>query len=288
MLEVGYGSVKKMARALCERSRASLVIGKVTLPLQGPEDLLTAVERQMPLTTRLAVFDYVTSNTAMRMPIEELSSLCRKRGVEVLVDGAHSLGMMPLDVPSLGADYFVANCHKWLCAPRGSALLWVSPDKQQCVKALTVSHGADHGFNSQFIWDGNRDYSPYLALPLVLAFWRALGTDRVYAHMRQLADAAADLLASRWGTESLLPSSLTCDAMRLVRLPEGVTGQPLGGTAAKRVQDVLHFKYKVEVPVKRIQDRLYVRLSVHIYNTEEDYRRLMDAVCDMAQLDEQT
>jgi isopenicillin-N epimerase len=62
--------------------------------------------------------------------------------------------MQPLDLAALGADYFVANCHKWLCAPRGTALLWVAPAKQAGIRPLTVSHGSGVGFTSDFIWDG--------------------------------------------------------------------------------------------------------------------------------------
>ena len=72
----------------------------------------------------------------------------------VLVDGAHALGQLDVDVQQLGADFFVANCHKWLCAPRGSAIMWVRRECQQAVEPLIKSHGLNEGFSSDFIWDG--------------------------------------------------------------------------------------------------------------------------------------
>lgn len=63
----------------------------------------------------------------------------------------------------LKADFFVANCHKHFCAPRGSAFLYVSRELQAGVRPVTTSHGVGAGFVSSFIWDGNRDYSPVLA-----------------------------------------------------------------------------------------------------------------------------
>lgn len=79
---------------------------------------------------------------------------CRFPDVLVLVDAAHSLGQLEVSVPDLGADFWVANCHKWLCAPRGTAVMWVREDRQHLVQPLIISHGHGHGFTSDFIWDG--------------------------------------------------------------------------------------------------------------------------------------
>ena len=72
----------------------------------------------------------------------------------MLIDGAHALGQLPLDLYSLGADYYVANCHKWLSGPRGSACMWVGRQRQAGIRPLVVSHGSGCGFVSDFIWDG--------------------------------------------------------------------------------------------------------------------------------------
>lgn len=83
--------------------------------------------------------------------------LLANRGIPVLVDGAHALGMLELNLEELGADYFVANCHKWLCAPKGSAMLWVRRSLQPALQPLVTSHGIGRGFTSDFIWDGEED-----------------------------------------------------------------------------------------------------------------------------------
>ncbi len=86
----------------------------------------------------------------------------------MLLDGAHALGQLPLDLPRLAPDYFVANCHKWLCAPRGSACMWVHSQRRGSVRPLVLSHGSGAGFTSDFVWDGNRDYSAQLAVSAAL------------------------------------------------------------------------------------------------------------------------
>lgn len=78
------------------------------------------------------------------------------RGIQVLLDGAHTLGMLPMDVEYLGADYFVANCHKWFSSVRGAAILYVDSKHLSSFKPLIVSHGSGSGFTSDFIWDGTQ------------------------------------------------------------------------------------------------------------------------------------
>lgn len=97
------------------------------------------------------------------------------RGVPVLIDGAHALGMLPIDLQQLQPDYFVSNCHKWLCGARGSAMLYVAPQWQQQVQPPVLSHGAQAGFLSRFIWDGCRDYAPLLAISTAVKWWKRLG-----------------------------------------------------------------------------------------------------------------
>ncbi len=210
----------------------------------------------------------------------------------MLVDAAHALGQLPVDVAELDADFYVTNCHKWLAGPRGSALMWVHPRAQRWVRPLVVSHGSGSGFVSDFIWDGCRDYAPYLGLTSALDMWRRLGWPRCQAYMRDLLARAVALLVRAWGTDTLAPLEL-CACMALVRLPDaaveaaaaaGEGGESGAATSAeaKYVQDVLHLRHRIECPVKCVQGRLYVRISACVYNDLEDYQALATAVSGMS------
>src|SRR5262249_3961432 len=128
-----------------------------------------------------AVLDHVTSQTGLVFPIAHLVGELQGRGIEVLVDGAHAPGMLPLDLRTLGAEYYAGNCHKWLCAPKGAGFLYVRRDRQERVRPAVISHGANAPvaagnprFRAEFDWTGTDDPTPALCVPEALRFLAGL------------------------------------------------------------------------------------------------------------------
>jgi hypothetical protein len=99
--------------------------------------------------------------------------------------------MLPLDLQQLQPDFFVSNCHKWLCGAHGSAMLYVAPDWQQQLQPPVLSHGAEAGMLSRFIWDGCRDYAPLLAISTAVQWWKGLGMQQQQQQQQGKDSAAA-------------------------------------------------------------------------------------------------
>ncbi|WP_374442088.1 aminotransferase class V-fold PLP-dependent enzyme [Stella sp.] len=268
----GYGAVRNTARHVASVTGAALVEAKLPFPGTTPGAVVDALAEAIDARTRLVVVDHITSPTALVLPVAEIARLCRRRGVPLLVDGAHAPGMLDLDIAAIGADWYVGNPHKWLFAARGCAVLWAAPDARGDLHPPVVSHGYGGGFLAEFDWTGTRDFSPYLAIDAALAFYRSLGPARLRARNVALAAEGAATVAAAWGTEVLTPPAMA-GSMALVALPFAV--EPTR-EAARAMRTRIWHEHRVEVPVMAFGGRCHVRVSAQIYNEPADYRRLAE------------
>jgi isopenicillin-N epimerase len=266
----GYAAVRKAAEYVAARADARVVEAAVPFPINDARQVVAAVSSRLNSRTRLAIFDHITSPTAVIFPVRELAALCRAAGVPVLIDGAHAPGMLSLDVPSIGADWYTGNCHKWLMAPKGSAFLWVAPKRQADTHPLVISHGYGHGLTAEFDWAGTRDPSAWLSVPAALDFHERLGGAKLRERNVRMAREQATLLAEIWKTERGAPNPLT-GSMAAVRLP---LSEPAIAERALALRRKLFDEHGVEAPVTAFADALWVRISAHAYNRPADYARL--------------
>jgi isopenicillin-N epimerase len=266
---------------------ARVVIAPIPFPLESPDEVVDAVLAKVTPRTRLALLDHVTSPTALVLPIERLITELTRRGVEVLVDGAHAPGMVPLDLAALGATYYSGNCHKWLSAPKGSAFLWARRDRQAEVRPLTISHGATatfpgrSRFRMEFDWTGTSDPTAWLTVPKAIEYVGSLlpgGWPAVMARNRTLALQARRLVSETVGTKPPCPESMI-GSLAAILLPDG----PTEGIAWRRpdpIQARLFDGAGIEVPVMSwpAPPRRHVRISAQLYNDRAHYTRLADAL----------
>ena len=139
--DLAYGAVAYAAAAVCERSGASVRTVCIRYPVTDPGDVVKAVVTAITPRTKAVIIDHVTAQTSLVLPVQRIAADCHVRGVPVLVDGAHAPGSRRLDVPSLGADWYSANLHKWAHAPRGCGFLWASAERQSMLHFPVVYWG---------------------------------------------------------------------------------------------------------------------------------------------------
>jgi len=285
-----YNACKNALDFVAGRSGARVVVVEVPFPLAHASEVTERLLRAVTPRTRLALVDHVTSQTGLVFPIAEIVRALEARGVDVLVDGAHAPGMVPLDLAALGAAYYTGNCHKWLCTPKGAALLHVRRDRQAGIRPLVISHGANAPldgrtrFRAEFDWCGTSDPSAWLAIPTAIDHLASLvpgGFSAVMRQNRALALEARDLLCAALGVERPAPDDMI-GALAALPLPDGdgVYPPPLYLDA---LQERLWLEHRIEVPIipwPRPPKRL-VRVSAQLHNTRTDYEKLAAALLSL-------
>jgi isopenicillin-N epimerase len=268
-----YNAVRQAMKFTC--ARAGSGYREVELPpaVNGPGDIADAVVNAISERTRVLVIDHVTSPSALVFPVERIAAACAARGVDLLIDGAHAPGMVPLDVEKIGAAYYTGNLHKWAFAPRGAAFLWARPDRQHLIHPAIISHHYGEGFAREFAWQGTRDLSAWLAVPRALEFTAALGGDAVRGHNHAMAVWAHQLLCDRLAVPvplSPLDGSLL-GSMAAVPLPGRLSS--LSEAELEILQQRLYTEHRIEMPLMRLGGRVFLRVSCQVYNRPEQYER---------------
>lgn len=281
-----YGACKKTLDYVASRTGARVVVAAVPFPLRDEEEVAAAVLPAVTPRTRLALLDHVTSPTALVFPIRRLVSELDTRGVDTLVDGAHALGMVPLDLARLGAAYYTANAHKWLCAPKGAAFLHVRRDRQAGLHPVSISHGYAGGaprFRDEFDWTGTLDPTAALTIPFCIEYLGGLvpgGWPALMETNRELALRARGIFLERLGGTAACPDSMI-GAMAAALLPTPSKKSPLFGLDRVQLSDWMR-AHAVEAwfHPPPSSGAMLVRLSAQLYNSEEQYVRLADVLAE--------
>jgi len=252
-----YGALDYLWEHVCGKAGASYV----RVP---PDELVGSLGPR----TRVLFVSHVTSKTALRLPVEELVEAARSAGVLSVVDGAHAPGHLPLSLEELGADAYTGNCHKWLCAPKGSGFLHVAPGLQAQIEPLVVSWdwGEARTFAERHRYHGTSDPASYLAVPAAIDFQAEHGWDEVRTRCAALAERARVEIASLFGVEPFPPQGLQ------------MVSVPLPPCDPARVQRRLLEERLIEVPCFEHEGRPTIRVSFQGYNDEADLERLLEAL----------
>ena len=282
-----YNACRNVLVEAVRRAGASLVIARVPFPLRTEEQVVESIMSAVTPRTRLAMIDHVTSDTALVLPVARLIPELEAQGVDVLVDGAHAPGMLPLNLKTLYPAYYTGNLHKWVCAPKGAAFLWAREDKQATLQPAVISHGnnrprqAHTAFQDRFDWAGTCDPTPWFCVGEAIRWMGNLlpgGWRELRARNHRLAVAARRQLSTRFDVAPPCPERLL-GSIATIPLPKRFQGvAPRDKLDPEQVQ--LYDQFGIEVPFSRVGEPALrcLRISAQIYNSQAEYDYLADAL----------
>jgi isopenicillin-N epimerase len=268
-----YNAVRLLLRHVTERAGARVIEVPIGMPAPDGAAIAAAVAAALTERTRLLVLDHIASASAVVLPVAALIAEARSRGVPTFVDGAHAPGHVELDVDALGADFYVGNCHKWLCAPKGAAFLAARAPAPFDIHPTVISHSYGQGFPLEFDKIGSRDPSPWLVVPAAIALHERLGGAKLRRRAIALAETARARLVEALGTEAGAGQG-AFGAMATVRLP---TKRAATRENAAAIGERLRAD-RIEAPVMAHSGALWLRVSIAPYVEMDDVERLVDAL----------
>jgi len=280
-----YGSVRRIWKRRC-----AVVGARVVTVFLTPEDTCQTdfvVDQLFAATTkrtRLIVVSHVTSSTSLVLPVKAVCSEARRRGIPVCVDGPHAVGMLSFSLDDLGCDFYTASCHKWMCAPFGSGFLYAHSAHHGRMQPVIISWGGSisgrsRSWKDEYTWMGTRDPAPMLSVSAAIDFLEEVGVPRFREHSADLILGAQRRLNAAAG---LVPLASESSAHRLpmisisLPVPDGWKSPAHG--AADPLQIRLRERYQIEIPVFGWNGQRLLRISCHLYNSEADIDRLVDAL----------
>ncbi len=289
-----YNACLNVLHEARKRTGVGVVIAAVPFPIESPQVVLDAVLARVTARTRLAVISHITSPTGIIFPIERLVSELSALGIDTIVDAAHTPGQVPAAIDALGAAYWAGNGHKWLCAPKGTAVLWVREDRRKAIRPLVISHGANDPdpsltrFRKEFDWPGTPDPTGYLAMADAIRYmgsFRPGGWTGLMAANHAMALAGRDLICEALDVPPPAPDEML-GAMAAIPLPPSFV-EAAGGPLALKTS--IYAEDRIEVPVtpwpvpaaRSAGDEAkatLLRISAQAYNVAADYEALADAL----------
>jgi isopenicillin-N epimerase len=268
-----YGALDMTWEWMCGKSGAKYIKQPIPVPVTTHADFVETFWSAVTPKTKIIFLSHITSPTALIFPIKEICARAREAGILTVIDGAHVPGHIPLDLTDIGADIYSGNFHKWLCAPKGSAFLFVRPEQQEWVESLTISWGwrGESTFVTRNQYQGTTDIASYLATPAAIKFQEAHDWPTVRARCHGLARLARERISERFDMPTISPDQ-----------PDEWTGQmvtcPLPTTDIETLKTRLYDEFRVEVPLGSWQGYNSVRVSFQGYNDESDLDRLIEAL----------
>ncbi|KAG5752478.1 hypothetical protein H9Q70_004859 [Fusarium xylarioides] len=283
---VAYSSVRMVLDHVAKRDSAHIVVVDMPLLVTGPEDVMQRILAGVTTRTRFAVIDHIPSRTGLMLPAKQIVKELESRGIDTLIDGAHAPGMVQLDLEDINAAYYVANCHKWMCAPRGIGFLHVRRDRAQNIKPLVIARSpyvvgkSKHSvLEHNFGWMGTYCPSAMLSLPSAIDHLNTVmpgGYSGLTSRNHNLAVLARRIVCKAIGVDIPCPDIMIA-AMATIPLPDSPGPEQEGMLP---IQQALWKEHGIVIPVyswpsypKRV-----VRLSAQAYNTLDQYIKLADCL----------
>ncbi len=277
--DIEYGACDRTWDYYCHKAGAKYIRQKINLPVQGREQIVADLFAGCNERTKLIFVSHITSSTALLLPVKEICIEAKKRGIPCFIDGAHAPGQVSIDLMDLEVDYYTGASHKWMMTPKGSSFLYVKRSLQDQLDPLIISWGYNALFPSHSKFQdyhtvqGTRDFTAFLTIPASIEFMNKYDWTTWAARNRALVKSNSIRFCNLMNSVPVCPVSDDY----LVQM----FSIPVNCSNPEALYQYLFNQYKIEIPVMRQDDKVFVRYSIQSYNDQSDLDRLYEALTEI-------
>jgi len=258
-------------------ARDGIVVKTVSFPTppEGPDAIVSSLERAITPRTRVILICHVTYTTGQIFPVKAICAMARERGIETLVDGAHGFAHFPFTRDDLDCDYYATSLHKWLYAPVGTGFLYVRRDKIRDLWPLMAAPLSMRDDIRKFEEIGTHPIAIKGAITEALTFHDGIGAERKAARLRFLRRRWSDLVRDLPGVRVLNSDD--------PRESCGIGAVSLEGVDASELTDHLERKYRIHVRPRVVEGELNcIRVTPNVFTTLEEVDFFAEAIEEIA------
>ena len=266
-----------MINAWKQRSERDGIIYKqisFDLPIENDSMIVQKFEDAITSKTKLLHLTHMINWVGQIMPVRKIADLAHSKGIEVLVDGAHSFGLLDFKLPSLNCDYFGTSLHKFLSAPIGSGMLWVKKGKAEKIWPLFCNDKPHSNDIRKFETIGTRSFPIEQAIGEAINFHNAIGSKR--------KEERIHFLKSYWASAVKKVPGVRIHTSLDPKYSCAICGVSIDGMSPGELDSELFNKYKIHT-VGIVWDNIScVRVTPHVYTRLKDLDKLIYAITEIA------
>ncbi len=265
-----YGRMITTFKQRVRREGIVLKQFRIPVPAEDDDEIVALFEKNITPRTRLILMCHIINLTGQILPVKKVVHMARKRGIPVIVDGAHAFAHFAFKHEDLDCDYYATSLHKWLCAPHGTGMLYVRREKIKGLWPLMAAREAQTDDIRKFEEIGTHPAANYLAIAEALTFHNGIGAERKEARLRYLRD--------RWAKRLMQNDRIRLHTSLKPQYSCGLANFELEGTDPQQLASHLWKKYRIIVtPIKHAEFQ-GIRVTPNVYTTLEEIDRFCDAV----------
>jgi selenocysteine lyase/cysteine desulfurase len=243
-------------------------------PIENDEEIVAGFEKAITPKTKIIHITHIINWIGQILPVKKITDMAKKHGIETIVDGAHSFGLLDYKIPALGCDYFGTSLHKFLSAPIGSGMLWIKKDKIEKIWPLVCNDSPNGTDIRKFETLGTRSFPIEQGIGEAVNFQNGIGGKRKEERIRYLKNY--------WASRVQIIPKVKIHTSFKDEYACAICGVSVDGMTPGELDSALFTNYKIHTVGIVWENISCVRITPHVYTRLQDLDKLVMAITQIA------